>query len=224
MSELDKGSTVGHLAATHPLAVKVFQRHGVDFCCGGAKPLAQACAELGLNTEAILDEIRKQEFAAAAPIERWDEKPLPELLDHILDVYHVALKEDLPRIEAMARKVLQVHGSKDPETLSELLATFVALKDELDPHMMKEEQILFPMIRSGAGTRAGGPIQVMRYEHEAAGALLKRIRELTHDFTVPAEACETWRALWQGLERLEQELYEHIHLENNILFPRALGE
>ncbi len=224
MSELDKGSTVGHLAATHPLAVKIFQRHGVDFCCGGAKPLVQACAELGLNTEAILDEIQKQESAAAAPAERWDDKPLPALLDRILDVYHVALKEDLPRIEAMARKVLKVHGSKEPEMLAELLTTFVALKDELDPHMMKEEQILFPMIRSGRGAMAGGPIQVMRYEHEAAGTLLKRIRELTRDFTMPAEACETWRALWHGLERMEEELYEHIHLENNILFPRALGE
>lgn len=224
MSELDRSTTVGELVTSHPSAMKIFQRHGIDFCCGGAKSLGEACAEHGLDAQAVLDEIRKQQAAAQAPMERWDRKPLPELIDHIVNVYHVELKEELPRLETMARKVLEVHGPKDPKMFSELLATFLALKGDLDPHMMKEEQILFPMIRSGAGAMAAPPINVMRSEHDTAGALLRRIRELTHDFAVPAEACATWRGLWQGLERLEQSLHEHIHLENNILFPRALAE
>jgi len=224
MSGFDKSTTVGELVTSHPSAMKILQRHGIDFCCGGAKPLGEACAEHGLDAQAVLDEIRKRQAAAQAPIERWDERPLPELIDHIVNVYHVELKEELPRLEAMARKVLEVHGPKDPKMFSDLLATFLALKGDLDPHMMKEERILFPMIRSGAGAMAAPPIGVMRSEHDVAGALLRRIRELTHDFAVPAEACATWRGLWQGLEHLEQALHEHIHLENNILFPRALGE
>ena len=224
MSELDKSATVGELVTSHPAAMKIFQRHGIDFCCGGMKPLGEACAEHGVDAQAVLDEIRKQEIAAQAPTERWDEKPVTELIDHILDVYHAELKEDLPRLEAMARKVLEVHGPKDPKMFSDLLATFLALKGDLDPHMMKEERILFPMIRSGAGAMAAPPIGVMRSEHETVGALLRRIRTLTHDFAVPAEACATWRGLWQGLEGLEQSLHEHIHLENNILFPRVLAE
>ena len=151
MSQLDKRTTVGELVTSHPAAMKIFQRHGIDFCCGGAKALGEACAEHGLDAQAVLDEIRKQQAAAQAPMERWDEKPLPELIDHILNVYHVELKEELPRLEAMARKVLEVHGPKDPKMFSELLATFLALKGDLDPHMMKEEQILFPMIRSERG-------------------------------------------------------------------------
>jgi len=221
---IDKSTTVAELVTSHPAAMKILQRHAIDFCCGGAEPLSHACAEHGVNADTLLAEVLKQESTGQAPIERWDQKPLTELIDHILDVYHVELKEELPRLEAMARKVLEVHGPKDPKMFSELLSTFLALKGDLDPHMMKEEQILFPMIRSGAGAMAAPPIRVMRSEHDTAGALLRRVRELTHDFVVPVEACATWRGLWQGLERLEQSLHEHIHLENNILFPRALGE
>jgi regulator of cell morphogenesis and NO signaling len=224
MSELEKSAAVGELATSHPSAMKIFERHGIDFCCGGTKSLSEACAERGLDAQAIIDEIRKQQASAQASTERWDQKPVPELIDHILSVYHVGLKEDLPRLEAMARKVLEVHGPKDPKMFSDLLATVLALKADLVQHLMKEERILFPMILSGAGAMAAPPIGVMRSEHDTAGAMLRRIRELTHDFVVPAEACATWRGLWQGLEQLEQSLHEHIHLENNILFPRVLGE
>ena len=224
MTKMDKNPTVGDLVTSHPAAMKILQRHGIDFCCGAAEPLSQACAEHKVDVDALLAEILKHESTGQAPLERWDQKPLNELIDHILDVYHVELKKELPRLEAMARKVLEVYGPKDPKMFSELLAAFLALKGDLDPHMMKEEQILFPMIRSGAGAMAAPPINVMRSEHDTAGALLRRIRALTHDFAVPAEACATWRGLWQGLERLEQSLHEHIHLENNILFPRALAE
>jgi regulator of cell morphogenesis and NO signaling len=122
----------------------------------------------------------------------------------------------------MAAKVLEVHRDKDPQRLAELIKVYGGLKAELLNHMAKEEQILFPMILRGQGAMAGGPISVMEQEHESAGAALRRLRELTDDYQVPAEACNTWRALWHGLEALEQSLHQHIHLENNILFPRAL--
>ena len=123
----------------------------------------------------------------------------------------------------MAQKVLEVHGDKDPDTLSELVEVYAGLKAELEQHMVKEEQILFPMINQGQGATAGGPVSVMRHEHDSAGAALKRLRELTNSYDVPAEACNTWRALWCGFAALEESLHQHIHLENNILFPRALA-
>jgi regulator of cell morphogenesis and NO signaling len=154
-------------------------------------------------------------------LERWNDADLPDLIDHILVTYHRPLDHELPRIDAMAHKVREVHGHKD-ESLAELLMVFRALKAELESHMAKEEQILFPMIRDGDGVMADGPINVMEDEHESAGAALKRLRELTNDYAVPDGACNTWRALWAGLAMLETELHDHIHLENNILFPRAL--
>ena len=123
----------------------------------------------------------------------------------------------------MADKVLAVHGDKMPEVLGELRRVFSALRMELESHMMKEEQILFPMIRAGRGREAGGPVAVMEQEHASAGAALQRLRELTNDFQPPEGACATWKGLWAGLADLESELHLHIHLENNILFPRAMA-
>ncbi len=214
---------VGQLAAKHPLATRVFARHGIDFCCGGGEPLGTVCTGKGLDTEVILAEIAKELEIADEKADSWTKAPLGELIDHIMVTYHHALYEELPRLESMARKVLDVHRDKDPERLSELFSVYLTIEAELKQHMMKEEQILFPLIRQGQGARTGGPIAVMEQEHEAVGGALRRGRELTDNFTVPAEACNTWRALWHGLEALEKDLHQHIHLENNILFPRALG-
>lgn len=214
---------VGQIAAEHPLATRVFARHGIDFCCGGGRPLREACGEKGIDAVRVLEEIRKELAAPGAPSDRWNEAPLGELIDHILARYHRQLHEELPRLEAMARKVVAVHREKDPVRLPELLSVYLELKAELDGHMAKEEQILFPMIKRGQGAMAGGPVAVMEHEHDVAGNLLRRLRELTDGYEVPAEACNTWRALWHGLEALERDLHEHIHLENNILFPRALA-
>jgi regulator of cell morphogenesis and NO signaling len=219
---IQAGTTVGTIAAEHPLSTRVFQRHGIDFCCGGGRPLGEVCEEKGIALAQMLGEIEAEISEAPDAQVRWDEEPLGALLDHILSAYHEPLKEELPRLEAMARKVHRVHGEKDPERLQGLLDTYLALKADLDQHMPKEEQILFPMIRSGQGAMAAGPISVMEHEHEAVGAMLRRLRELTDDYTVPAEACNTWRALWVGLADLERALHEHIHLENNVLHPRAL--
>ncbi len=136
---ISSDSTVGQLATEHPLATRVFARHGIDFCCGGGKPLREACEQKGLDTEAILEDIRKEVATSDTPEERWDQAPLGELIDHILAAYHQPLYEELPRLESMARKVLEVHRDKASEMLSELLSSYLGLKAELEQHMPKEE-------------------------------------------------------------------------------------
>ena len=214
---------VGQLAAEHPLATRVFARHRIDYCCGGGRPLDEVCRAKGLDPETVLDEIEREIAPAGFDSARWDQAPLGGLIDQILERYHQPLQEELPRLEAMAEKVVRVHGDKDPERLAALLTVFRGLKTELEDHMIKEEQILFPIIRRGQGGGAGGPVGVMLREHDDAGAALAELRLLTGDYTVPAGACNTWRALWHGLAALEASMHEHIHLENNILFPRALS-
>jgi regulator of cell morphogenesis and NO signaling len=205
-----------------PAASRVFMRHDIDFCCGGNRKLTDACAEKGLDAAALLDEIRA-ELAEEGDV-RWDERPLPELIDHILETYHRPLDEELPRLGRMTAKVLAVHGDKDPERLAELHAVYGAVAQELTDHMMKEERVLFPWILSGNGQTAHGPIHVMHAEHDSVALALARIRELTDNFTPPQGACNTWRALWLGLHQFDHDLRAHIHLENNVLFPRALAE
>lgn len=214
---------VGQVATENPLATRVFARHGIDYCCGGGRPLAEVCNEKGLNAASIVAEIEKELGTSGETLARWDDAPLDKLIDHILEAYHVPLWEELPRLDAMARKVLAVHGDKEPEMLADIVDVYAALKAELDQHMKKEEQILFPMIRAGQGEMAGPPVNVMHVEHESAGEALRRLRLLTNNYEVPEGACNTWRALWHGLAALEKDLHEHIHLENNILFPRALA-
>ena len=214
-------SHVGQIATEHPLSTRVFHRHGIDFCCGGGKPLSEACAKHGVDAELVLQEIEKELSTTTAPVERWDSASLEDLIQHILSDYHEPLYEELSRIEAMANKVHEVHGNKDA-SLAELRTECHNLRAELLQHMAKEEQILFPMIQSGSGEMAQGPISVMQHEHDNAGAALAKIRSLTNSYQVPEEACNTWRSLWVALEALEKDLHEHIHLENNILFPRAL--
>jgi regulator of cell morphogenesis and NO signaling len=216
-------SRVGRLAAEHPLATRVFARHQIDYCCGGGRPIGEVCTEKGLDTDRVLDEIRRELETTNASEENWNDRPLPDLIDHILATYHRPLDGELPRLAGMARKVLAVHGDKDPERLAELVQVYEGLMFELIDHMAKEEEILFPMIRNGQGSFAEGPVAVMLHEHDDAGAALKRLRELTNNYEVPAEACNTWRALWHGLAALEDDMHRHIHLENNILFPAALG-
>ncbi len=216
-------SRVGQIAAEYPLATRTFGRHGIDFCCGGGRTIREACETRGLDTDSILAEIADEVATSDADLERWDEAPLNDLVEHILAAYHRPLDEELPRLEQLARKVHHVHGERHPEVLPELLSTYLGLKAELESHMQKEEEILFPMIRQDQGSMAEGPISIMEDEHTTAGDALKRLRQLTDGYQVPAAACNSWRALWHGLAALEVAMHEHIHLENNILFPRALA-
>ncbi|MCH9651683.1 MAG: iron-sulfur cluster repair di-iron protein [Deltaproteobacteria bacterium] len=224
---IQAGTRVGQIATALPLATRVFARHGIDFCCGGGKTLEEACKIRGLEAEEILGEIEQEHLALDDPSKdesrSWEQAPLAELIDHILSNYHEPLAEELPRLEGMARKVAGVHGDRDPEMFKGLLTTFLDLKAELEEHMMKEEQVLFPLIRHGKGSMTAVPIDMMEADHESAGASLARLRELADDYRVPEDACNTWRALWHGLAELEGSLHRHIHLENNILFPRALA-
>jgi len=215
-------TTVGSVATEHPLSTRVFARHGIDFCCGGGKPLSEACAALGVDTTVVLAELTAEIEAKPETETRWDEKPMTELIDHIVATFHVPLREELPRLKAMATKVFEVHGEKDPARLKGVRDTIVALMSELVLHMQKEEEILFPMIAAGQGAMATGPVSVMEAEHADAGIMLRRLSDLTDQYQPPEGACNTWRALWAGLEALEEALHVHIHLENNILFPRAL--
>lgn len=217
-------STTEHLsriATTHPAALRVFHRHGLDFCCGGERPLAEACQKAGLDAQAIAREIELEETHAGDDV-RWDQRPLGELVDHILVRYHEPLREELPRLLAMAEKVERVHAEK-PHAPHGLALHLRHVCDAVEEHLQKEEQILFPAIQAGHGQALSMPIHVMEGEHDDHGASLRKTRALTADLTPPADACTTWRSLYLGLAELERELMDHIHLENNVLFPRAMA-
>lgn len=213
-------SKIGEIAARHPLATRVFARHGIDFCCGGGIPLGEACAKRGLDAARLLEEIEEVVAGPETDPARWTEAAIPDLVDHILTDFHAPLREELPRLESMARKVVRVHGDRDPERLPALLETFLELREELDGHMDREETDLFPSFVA-PDDDARVPVGSFVDEHEDAGRLLAKLRALTDDYGVPEGACNTWRALWHGLEDLERALHLHIHLENNVLFPRV---
>jgi len=219
-SPIQPDQTVGQLATTLPGASRVFHRHGLDFCCGGHVSLGEACEAAGLDVSSVVAEIQG-EAREHGNFERWDDRPLPEVIDHILARYHEPHRQEIPRFLAMARKVEEVHAEKAtcPRGLA---AHLERMGEEMELHMQKEEQVLFPLLRDGRGALAAMPIQIMEQEHRDHGANLERLRELTNDYTPPPEACGTWSALYLGLAEFQRDLMDHIHLENNVLFPRAL--
>jgi regulator of cell morphogenesis and NO signaling len=212
--------TLAELATTLPAASRVFQRHGLDFCCQGRRTLASACAERGLAVADLVDELDAAIPEPAAERD-WQEAPLGELMDHVLAAYHESHRTEVPRLQAMAKKVEQVHAGRPdcPRGLADLLAQ---VQIALEEHMRKEELILFPAVREGRGRLVEPAVAVMEMEHEDHGRNLARLRQLSADFTPPADACNTWRALYLGLAELELAVMRHVHLENHILFPRAL--
>lgn len=220
---LDPRLPIGRIAIVHPHAVRVFERHAIDFCCGGARALADVCAARGLDVDALVAEIDAARPATRAPVVDWDAAPLAELVDHIEARYHRPLERDLARLQGLLRKVVSVHGPHHPELFGPLDEAFRALREDLEPHVRKEEEVLFPWIRGGRGETAAAAVKVLAEEHEAVGAILVRIRALTDDYVAPEDACSTWHALWDGLHELERDLHAHIHLEHNVLFPRALA-
>ncbi len=213
-------TTLADLAATRAGASRVFYRHDLDFCCHGRVSLAEACAKKQIAVDGLVREL-EAETTIEPDFRRWDEQPIADLIQHLLEHFHAPHRAELPRLLEMARKVEKVHADKStcPRGLADQLAR---IAEELEMHMQKEEQMLFPMILAGRGRSASMPIQVMEEEHEDHGRNLALVRELTHEFTPPEEACGTWRALYLGLHELDELLMQHIHLENNVLFPRAL--
>ena len=219
---IDANETLGQVATTHPGATLVFLRHRLDFCCGGRQKLADACQAAGLDPEAVIAEIAAEGDTPAS--ERWDTKPLDDLIDFILTRYHEPLRVDLPALIEAAKRVERVHADK-PTCPHGLAAYLEQVDEEVRQHLAKEEDVLFPALRFGCrGAQVHMPIRVMMQEHDDHGVNLQRLRELAGEFTPPPEACATWRALYASLEKFESELMEHIHLENNVLFPRALSD
>lgn len=219
---MNVADTLADLATNHPAASRVFHQHGLDFCCKGRRSLADACRDAALDPDTVLAEIASNE-QGAPPAATWATASLPAIIEHIVGYYHARLRTELPDLVAMATKVETVHADKPtcPRGLAALLSTIHA--GVLD-HLAKEEAILFPLIVSGRGAFAASPIRVMELEHTEHGENLAGVREITNDLTPPAEACGTWRALYTRLSAFEAELMEHIHLENYILFQRALVE
>jgi regulator of cell morphogenesis and NO signaling len=230
MASLSVDTTVGQLVAERPSRALVFERLGLDYCCGGKRPLRDACAGKRLDPEQVLREIElsDEEGATGAEI-NWSAAPLSALADHVVSTHHDYLREALPRLELLIGKVARAHGQRHPE-LPALEKLFGSFQSDLELHMLKEERVLFPMCRQLDTARTlpvspGGdirsPILVMTHEHEDAGSDLAAMRELTHQFIPPADACATYRVMLDALIDLEQDMHRHVHLENNILFPRA---
>jgi regulator of cell morphogenesis and NO signaling len=212
----------------------VLETLGIDYCCGGANTLADACRQRGLSLEEVRRALEESDAACNGPEEAdWDRESLKNLTHHIVARHHTYLRDQLPRIGALLEKVIAKHAEKHPN-LIELRAVYAAMCNELVNHMMKEERVLFPYIgRLEDALREGGPappfhcgsvlqpIHVMEDEHRSVGDALRRMRELTFGFQPPEDACQTYRKLMDDLSRLESDLHLHIHKENNILFPRA---
>jgi len=232
MTTLSVDTTVAEIAAELPASTQVFEKYGIDFCCGGRSALAEACRARGLDAAAILEEVQRETGSGAVAAETdWRKAGLTELAEYIVANHHAYLKTQLPRLESMLQKVLAAHSARHADVLAPLAAIFRSMREELDSHLMKEERILFPLIRaleSGAGSRGfhcgsvQNPIRVMVMEHDSAGDALARLRHLTSGYTPPADACTTFRTFYAGLAEMEADLHRHIHLENNILFPGAV--
>lgn len=226
--QITEHTTVADVASALPSSVRVFQRYGIDFCCGGKTALAAACQAQGVSYDELVGAIDAAAQQPAVDIRDWNHEPLHALVEHIVATYHEPLREELPRLEAMAAKVHRVHVSKAPY-LARLDAIVSELSADLQLHMRKEEAVLFPAIRT---VEAGGgrtpipisaPITVMEAEHDRAGTLLSELRSITDGYVAPGWACQTFRALYHGLAELEAAMHVHVHLENNVLFPRAIA-
>jgi regulator of cell morphogenesis and NO signaling len=227
MNPNDIPLTVGQLVAERPSRSRVFERYGIDFCCGGKKPLALACAEKGLDPAAVLRSLLADDRDTAHDEFRAAEASVGELIDHVVAAHHVYQKLELPRLHALAVKVAARHGAAHPELVT-LRDTVIEFRYEVETHLWREEYEIFPALRR-AGQARGGAAQLecavegLEHDHDDAGRALARMRELTGGYAPPAGACNSYRALFAGLADLEADMHLHVHEENNILFPRVRG-
>jgi regulator of cell morphogenesis and NO signaling len=232
--QIAEKATVAEIAATSLAAVRIFEKYGIDYCCGGKRPLAEVCREKGHDAEVVQGELDAALANTPAQARDWNTAPLTELIRHIVTTHHEYLRTELPAIQVRLDKVYQVYNQRYGPTLIGLPEVYCALRSELEPHIRKEEMILFPAIEANEAAVNSGkplpqtpfgsvsnPIHMMESEHESAGGALVRIREIAQNFELPEYACVTYRALMSSLDELERDLHMHIHLENNILFPRA---
>jgi len=231
MITLDPEQTVGDFVRQKPTRARVFESLKIDYCCGGKVSLVRACEKRGIDLDDVLQSIKtNDEQADGGTLINVDSMGLTELADHIETTHHAYLREELPRLDAMTEKVARVHGDKDARLLK-MRQAFVSLKSELEPHMMKEERILFPIVRQLEATperqdfhcgNVANPIRQMEHEHDQAGDALAIMNESTDAYTPPEWACNTYRAMLDSLAKLETDMHQHIHKENNVLFPKAI--
>jgi regulator of cell morphogenesis and NO signaling len=226
-------STLRSIALAQPATIRVFEHYNLDYCCGGNRPLAQVCAEKNLALDDVLAALTASTTAPASSIDPTILTPT-QLIHHIVSTHHAYVRAELPRLIPMAERVGAKHGASSPE-LAALEPQLNQLSDELIFHLNKEERILFPYIESLDAFTSGqgpaphscfatveSPIQAMIHEHEAAGALLAQMRAATNNFTPPPGACPTLVGLMDGIDAFERDLHRHVHLENNLLFPKAI--
>jgi regulator of cell morphogenesis and NO signaling len=228
MTAVSGDARVADLVLERPSRSRVFERFGIDYCCGGKKALAAACADRGVDLDEVTMALDDPGPAEADDVD-WRCRPLSELCDHIVNHHHAYLRDELPPMRLLVDKVATAHGSAHPELL-DIRATFAATADELEQHMVKEEQVLFPAcVALEAGDEAGfafgsveNPIGVMLHEHDEVAAGLVELRALTHSYEVPGDACASYRSMLDRLHTLEVDTHRHVHEENNVLFPRAI--
>jgi regulator of cell morphogenesis and NO signaling len=227
--------TVREIAIENPATVRVFESLGIDYCCGGRQSLKDACAVASIPVEEVLQRLTAPPQAAGPEdMEHWRDATLGAITGHIVERHHSFVRRETPRLQGLFEKVRNHHHENHPE-LRAIQQMFSAMTEELRAHMLKEEQILFPhMQRLEDAAREGrpsprppfgtvaNPIARMMAEHDNAGELLKQMRSASHDYALPDGACPTYEALYRGLEEFERDLHLHVHLENNILFPRAV--
>jgi len=213
--------SLGQIAREVPGATDVFHDYKLDFCCGGAHTLQEAAAKKGLDPAPIAERLTQLLAHASHDTRHWDEADVPELVQHIQSHFHERHRVQLPELARLARRVEAVHRSHPdcPQGLCQLLTD---MNSELASHMEREESILFPLLRERQYGPALGPIRVMLGEHDQHGEHLSRVEELTQGMTPPPGACNTWQALYLGLNAFKKDLMEHIHLENNVLFQHAV--
>lgn len=222
--------TVGSIVTQQPALSRIFEKLGIDYCCGGKLPLSEACQKKGLDVQSILKQLEQATQTTSGECVDAGKMTLTELTHHIETTHHKYLKNELPRLHAMTKKVAAVHGDRDIR-LQQIHEIFSSLATEMDQHMLKEEQILFPLVRQLEASETApefhcgsvmNPIHVMEMEHDSAGSALAKMRDLSNGFMPPEGACNTHRAMLDGLSFLEQDLHQHVHKENNILFPRTI--
>ena len=226
--------TVREIAQTQPTSIRVFEKFGIEYCCGGRKPLAEACAVKDIDVETVIAALEAAARDENAGAKDWTKESLANLTKHIVATHHAYCKGELPRLSGLAAKVANVHGGTNPE-LGMIQTKLAELADELTDHLAEEEVVVFPMIVKLEGTKTnagrevaesqisiGNPVSLLIEEHDNAGVLLAEIRSLSRNFTAPEYACTTYHAFFDGLRDFEHDLHRHVHLENNILFPRAI--
>jgi regulator of cell morphogenesis and NO signaling len=238
VSLLTEERQIGEIAAENSAAIALFEKHQIDYCCAGKRLLGEVLRERGIDLNALSGELGALESSmggVAVTEPDWNSSPLAKLTEHIVERHHAYLKRELPSLEQMMANVIERHGARHGSSLLPLRRVFQHFKQELEGHLRKEEAILFPAIaKLEAACDAGAappptpfgsfsnPIRMMMMDHETAAWELEEMRELTHNYTPPLDACEIYRELLRGLEALETDMHMHVHLENNILFPRTM--